>query len=70
MWAAITMTAIELFQLTGIGAGMVQSQSLPVRICGRLMGTQFSMLDLAAYAIGISCIAAVDRKVRRENSTQ
>jgi hypothetical protein len=61
VWAAITMIVIELFQLTGIPAEMLRSGSAAARVCARLLGTQFSVLDLLAYAAGIGCIAAVDR---------
>ena len=54
------MTGIELFQLTGIASEMLRNSSLAVRLCARLLGTQFSVLDLLAYAVGIGCIAAVD----------
>jgi hypothetical protein len=65
VWAAVTMIAIELFQLTGIAAGMLRSGSAPERLCARLLGTDFSLLDLLAYAAGIVCIAAVDRSNSR-----
>lgn len=61
LWTAVAMTAIELFQLTGIAAGMMRSESVAVRVCARLMGTEFSVFDLLAYAVGIACIAMVDR---------
>ena len=61
LWAAVTMTGIELFQLTGVPAGMLRSGHLVVRACGRLLGTEFSVFDLLAYAVGIGCIAAADR---------
>jgi hypothetical protein len=61
VWAAVAMTAIELFQLTGIAAGMFHSGSAAARVCARLLGTEFSFLDLLAYAAGIGCMAAVDR---------
>jgi hypothetical protein len=64
-WAALAMTAIELFQLTGIPAGMFRSGYPIARICARLLGTEFSVLDLLAYAAGIACIAVVDRAVQR-----
>lgn len=60
LWSGVTMTAIELFQLTRIPASMLRSASLLVRVCGRLLGTEFSALDLLAYAVGIACVAAVD----------
>ena len=68
LWAGVAMTAIELFQLTGVPAGMMQSVYAAVRVCGRLLGTQFSFLDLLAYAAGIGCIAAFDRSARRQTS--
>lgn len=61
MWAAVAMTAIELFQLTRVPAGMLRSEYQAVRVCARLIGTEFSVLDLLAYAVGIACIAAADR---------
>ena len=61
IWAAVAMTAIELFQLTRIPADMLRSPYPALRACARLLGTQFSVLDLLAYAVGIGCIAAVDR---------
>ncbi len=61
LWAAVTMTAIEFFQATGIPAAMLHSDHAVVRICARLLGTEFSMRDLAAYAVGIGCLAALDR---------
>jgi Protein of unknown function (DUF2809) len=61
VWAAVAMTAIELFQLTGIAAGMLRSEYAATRLFARLLGTQFSVLDLLAYGVGIGCIAAVDR---------
>ena len=62
LWSAAAVTAIELFQLTGIPAGMAASESIVVRVCARLLGTQFSVLDLAAYAVGIACIAFADSR--------
>jgi hypothetical protein len=61
LWAAVSMTAIEFFQLTQIPAGMLRSASPAVRILARLLGTEFSVLDLLAYAVGIASVAAVDR---------
>lgn len=51
--AVAAMTAIELFQLTMIGAQMLKSERLIVRIIARLMGTHFSYLDLLAYFVAI-----------------
>lgn len=59
--AMLLVTAIELFQLTGIPGELVASELLPVRICGRLLGTHFSWLDLVAYGVGIGFIYVADR---------
>jgi hypothetical protein len=60
VWAAVAMTAIEFFQLTRIPAAMLRSRFLVLRACARLLGTEFSVLDLLAYAVGIGCIAVID----------
>jgi hypothetical protein len=65
VWAAVAMTAIEFFQLTRIPADMLRSASPVVRVCARLLGTEFSVLDLLAYAVGIGCIAVFDRAALR-----
>jgi hypothetical protein len=61
LWTAVAMAAIEFFQLTRIPAGMLRSGFPAVRVCARLLGTEFSVLDLLAYAVGIACLAAVAR---------
>jgi hypothetical protein len=61
LWTAVAMTAIECFQLTGIPAGLARSPHVAVRLCATLLGTQFSVHDLAAYAVGIACLAILDR---------
>lgn len=58
--AMVVMTAVELFQLTMIPAHMLASEHLMTRICARLIGVEFSFLDLLAYAVGIACIYLVD----------
>jgi hypothetical protein len=60
--AALVMIGIELFQLTGIPAAMLGSESGVVRICARLLGVQFGWLDLVAYAVGIGGIFFVDER--------
>ena len=60
MSAMIAMTFVELFQLTMIPAHMLASDHLLTRICARLLGTEFSFLDLLAYAVGIACICLAD----------
>lgn len=59
--AAVVMVAIELFQLTGVAAGMLRGEHLAGRVLARLLGTEFGVLDLVAYAVGIGCLAAFDR---------
>jgi hypothetical protein len=58
--AMVVMTAIEVFQLTMIPARMLASEHLMTRICARLMGVEFSFLDLLAYGVGIGCIYLAD----------
>jgi hypothetical protein len=65
MSAMITMTFVELFQLTMIPAHMLASDHLISRICARLMGTEFSFLDLLAYGVGIACICLADSSFAR-----
>jgi len=55
------MTALELFQLTIIPAGLAASPYWSLHVLGQLLGTQFSFLDLLAYAVGIAVIAVADR---------
>ncbi len=63
--AMVVMTAIELFQLTMIPSHMLASEHLMTRICARLMGVEFSFLDLLAYGVGIGCIYFVDSAQRQ-----
>jgi hypothetical protein len=58
--ATAVMTAIELFQLTMIPAHLLANEYVMVRIGARLMGTEFSFLDLLTYAVGIACIYLAD----------
>ena len=62
--AALAMTAIECFQLTRIPAALLRSEHIALRACARLLGTEFSFLDMLAYAVGIACLAAIDPTVR------
>jgi len=59
--AMVVMTTIELFQLTMIPAHLLTNAHWIARILARLMGTEFSFLDLLAYGIGIGCIYLLDR---------
>jgi hypothetical protein len=54
------MSSIELFQLTMIPAHMLTSEHLMTRTCARLIGVEFSFLDLLLYGVGIGCIYLVD----------
>jgi len=63
--AMVVMTAIELFQLTMIPAHMFASERLMTRICARLIGVEFSFLDLFAYGVGIGFIYLVDSFQRK-----
>lgn len=69
-WSAVAMVAIESFQLTGIPAHLLASDYLPVRLCARLLGTEFSWLDLLAYAAGIwASYFADSRRAQRPSSS-
>jgi hypothetical protein len=59
--AMLIMTALELFQLTMIPAHLLASGNLANRLVARLLGTEFSLRDLLAYAVGISSTAMLDR---------
>ncbi len=69
VWAMVAMIAIELFQLTMIPARMLASELLLTRICARLLGVEFSFLDLAAYGVGIGCMYFVDSWQGKDDST-
>ena len=58
--ATVIMAGIEFFQLTRIPAHMLGSEHLLIRICARLIGTEFSFLDLLAYGVGIGCVYLAD----------
>ena len=60
--AMAIMTAIESFQLTLIPAQLLESPHWAVRMAARLMGTEFSFLDLAAYAVAILIAEAVAQR--------
>ena len=60
--AMAIMSALELFQLTMIPAHMLHSPHLTIRIFARLLGTEFSLLDLLAYALGIAGLFLLERR--------
>jgi hypothetical protein len=66
VWAMVAMTAIEFFQLTMIPAHMLASKHLMTRICARLIGVEFSSLDLLTYGVAIGCIYLVDFSQRKD----
>ena len=51
--AMMVMTGLETFQLTLIPLEMIKSGNVLMKVSGRLLGTTFSWLDLAAYFVGI-----------------
>ena len=59
--AMAAMTAIELFQLTGIPAALVRNGHPVLWMAGRVLGTHFGWLDLVAYGAGIACIRVAER---------
>ena len=63
--ALLVMTALELFQLTEVPARMALSPSLGTRILARLLGTEFSLLDLLAYAVGIATVAILGEQATK-----
>jgi hypothetical protein len=65
--AMAVMTAIELFQLTMIPAHWLANRHAMVRIGARLIGTEFSFLDLLAYAAGIACLCLADSSNARRS---
>lgn len=62
MIAMAVMAVIECFQLTLIPARLAGSSEILLRVVGRLLGTQFSWFDMAAYGIGIAAAVLVDNR--------
>ena len=54
------MTVLETFQLTSIPLELSKNENISMRTVGRLLGTTFSWLDLAAYFVGIAAVLLVD----------
>ena len=54
--ALVLMLGLEFFQLTLIPAHMAQSGHFVTRMTARLLGTQFSWLDIAAYVVGVGLV--------------
>jgi hypothetical protein len=65
--AMTVMTALELFQLTGIPLAMAGSGNLGLKVLGRLLGTVFSWLDLVAYGGGIIAVVCLDKLLSRHS---
>jgi len=58
----LLMSAIELFQRTNIPAQLLTSDHRLIQILARLLGTQFSFLDILAYAVGITFVSLLDSR--------
>ncbi len=56
----VFMTALELFQVTRIPAHLLTQDNFILRTIARLLGTEFSFLDLFAYATGIVLIGLLE----------
>ena len=56
----VLMTALEFFQLTRIPAHLLTKDNVILRTIARLLGTEFSFLDLLAYSIGIAMIGLLE----------
>jgi hypothetical protein len=63
----LIMTVLETFQLTAIPLGMSRSTNIAIKIIGRLIGTTFSWLDLAAYIAGIIVVFFGDYRCLNKN---
>lgn len=50
---------VELFQLTGIPAGLIASENLAVKLFGIALGAHFRWWDVLAYAVGIVVVGGV-----------
>ncbi|MCB1174773.1 MAG: DUF2809 domain-containing protein [Leptospiraceae bacterium] len=51
---------IECFQLTGIPMSLYRSSAAHWHLLGIALGTKFSWLDLAAYAVGIAIVGFLE----------
>lgn len=68
-WSFGVSLAVECFQMTGWPQQMRESSSALLRIVSIVLGTEFSLRDIVAYAIGaMSCIAA--SSLRRHRVSQ
>jgi hypothetical protein len=61
--AAALVLTIEAFQLTGLPAAMRLSGDPLLRLASIALGTEFSVRDIVAYAVGLIAIVGVDRRV-------
>jgi hypothetical protein len=59
--SGVIVIAIETFQLTGLPLGWRQSDNPLLKALAIVLGTEFSWLDMAAYAIGIAAVAFFER---------
>ena len=67
LWAAVIIYScvIQLLELMGHTSATLHSGHTVVRICARLLGTEFSVFDLAGYGVGIGCLAMLDRVISK-----
>jgi len=57
-WSFSISLAVEFFQITGWPQQMRESSSLLLRITSIVLGTEFSLRDIVAYAVGaLGCVA-------------
>ena len=56
MAVMVFMTLLEVFQLSSIPLELTRSENVMAKFAGRLLGTTFSWLDLAAYFVGIAAV--------------
>ena len=60
---AILMIMIELFQLTLIPLQLSRSDNIFLRVISILLGTKFSLLDIAAYMLGVIACYLIEKYV-------
>lgn len=68
--AALSLLAIELFQLTGFAAHLLHHPSPLLRAAARLLGTHFSPYDLLAYAAGLATQSRLEPRTQSAHSAR
>lgn len=56
--------SMELFQLTNIPLNMRQQDNIFLKILSILLGTEFNILDIASYIIGIAIFLSIEIYIR------